>query len=97
MYHLLLECRENAGPRRTLLRSLRDAGAPGPATGEAHPEVRLFGDPRATPAILQFLRDTGMGARPPRAAQDEARRQDEWGWEALEIEGTGEEGTGEEG
>ncbi|ODM21086.1 hypothetical protein SI65_04139 [Aspergillus cristatus] len=85
VHHLLLECRERAGPRRTLFQGLREAGAPRPATREIHPEVRLFGDPRATPAILRYLQDTGVGARKtPREAQVQARAQDEWGWGALE-------------
>ncbi|ODM19892.1 hypothetical protein SI65_04878 [Aspergillus cristatus] len=85
VHHLLLECRERAGPRRTLFQGLREAGAPRPATREIHPEVGLFGDPRATPAILWYLQDTGVGAtKTPGEAQVQARAQDEWGWGALE-------------
>ncbi|ODM22029.1 hypothetical protein SI65_02874 [Aspergillus cristatus] len=81
VYHLLLKCRKGAVPRKALFKGLKDAGVPRPVAGERHPEARLFRDPRATSAILQFLRDTSIGAR---QTPEETQRQDEWGWEELE-------------
>ena len=58
-----------------------------------HPEGRIFGDPRATKAILQFLTDTTIGTR--RGADQALYRTntgDEWGLAALEEEERGGEG-----
>ncbi|KAL1978971.1 hypothetical protein VTN96DRAFT_7859 [Rasamsonia emersonii] len=53
---------------------------------EEYPEGRLFGNPKASRALLQFLADTTIGC--PRGDQaravDRAHRDDEWGLEALE-------------
>ena len=55
-----------------------------PTIAEDHPEGRIFGDPRATKAILQFLTDTTIGTRQGAdQAPNRANASDEWGLEAL--------------
>jgi len=57
-----------------------------PTTAEEYPQGRLLGEPKATRALLQFLASTSIGL--PRAhlrqTAERARRDDEWGLEALE-------------
>jgi len=57
-----------------------------PTAAEEHPQGRLLGEPRATKALLQFLASTSVAL--PRAhlqrTAERARRDDEWGLEALE-------------
>jgi len=54
-----------------------------PTAAEQHPQGRLLGEPRATRALLQFLANTSV-ALPRTHLQRTARRDDEWGLEALE-------------
>jgi ribonuclease HI len=84
--HLLFECREWRKERETLYKTLTKAGVARPTLAEEHPRGRLLGDPRASKAILQFLRDTTIGYAPTEAVQamERTRRDDEWGLEALE-------------
>ena len=59
-----------------------------PTIAEDHPNRRIFGDPRATKAILQFLTDTTIGTR--RGADQALYRTntgDKWGLAALEEMG----------
>ena len=57
-----------------------------PTAAEEHPQGRLLGEPRATKAMLQFLASTSIAL--PQAhlqrTMEKARRDDEWGLEALE-------------
>ena len=55
-----------------------------PTIAEDHPEGRIFGDPRAPKAILQFLTTTTIGTqRGADQATNRANANDEWGLEAL--------------
>jgi len=53
---------------------------------EDHPEGRLLGDPRASKALLQFLRDTRVGCLPESTptSGNSATEADNWGLEALD-------------
>ena len=57
-----------------------------PTTAEEYPQGRLLGEPKAMRALLQFLASTSIAL--PRAhlqqTAERARRDDEWGLEALE-------------
>jgi hypothetical protein len=87
--HVLFECRGRRGPRRTLYRGLIDAGVPLPTAAEEDPEARLFSEPRATAALLQFVAGANL-FRDREQAYKEAELGDRWGWEALrEWEDTG--------
>ena len=59
-----------------------------PTTTEEYPQGRLLGGPKATRALLQFLANTSVAL--PRAhlqrMTEKARREDEWGLEAVEGE-----------
>jgi hypothetical protein len=58
-----------------------------PTIAEDHPEGRIFGDPRATKAILQFLTSTTIGTHQGAdQTPNRANTSDEWGLEAL-VEG----------
>ncbi|BCR86185.1 uncharacterized protein ACHE_30172S [Aspergillus chevalieri] len=60
-----------------------------PTAAEEHPQGQLLGEPRATWALLQFLANTSVAlpqAHLERAAE-RARRDEEWGLEALEAGG----------
>jgi hypothetical protein len=52
VYHLLFECREWRRQWGALFRALVKAKVALPTIAEDHPEGRIFGDPRATKAIL---------------------------------------------
>ena len=57
-----------------------------PTAAEEHPQGRLLGEPRATRALLQFLANTSVAlpqGHLQRAAK-RARKDEEWGLEALE-------------
>ncbi|KAL2008088.1 hypothetical protein VTN00DRAFT_8070 [Thermoascus crustaceus] len=86
IHHLLFECRQWRRQRGTLYQALDRAGVARPTAAEDHPEGRLLGDPKATKALLQFLADTTVGCPPGDLAQaaERARKDDEWGLEALE-------------
>jgi ribonuclease HI len=93
VYHLLFECREWRRQREALYRALAQAKVALPTAAEDHPEGRIFGDPRATKAILQFLTDTTIGIRRGAdQALNRANTGDEWGLEALDEEERGGEG-----
>jgi hypothetical protein len=67
-----------------------------PTIAEDHPEGRIFGDPRATKAILQFLTDTTIGTcRGADQALYRTNTGDEWGLAALEEMGRDSEREGE--
>jgi hypothetical protein len=53
---------------------------------EEYPEGRLFGNPKASRALLQFLANTTVGCPQGDHARtaDRARRNDEWGIQTLE-------------
>ena len=59
-----------------------------PTAMEDHPEGRLFGDPKATRALLEFLATTAIGSPQGEAAKIAKRAQvdDELGIEALDDE-----------
>ena len=64
---------------------LAKAGVQTPQSSETHPEARLFGDPRATKALLEFI--GAIRAREDDLqAMNRAYRADNWGIEALEEE-----------
>ncbi|KKA19769.1 hypothetical protein T310_6235, partial [Rasamsonia emersonii CBS 393.64] len=86
VYHPLFECRQWRRQRETLYQGLTKTGIARPTMAEEYPEGRLFGNPKASRALLQFLADTAMGH--PRGdharAVDRDHRDDEWALEALE-------------
>lgn len=82
VHHILFECRDRRGPRRTLYKGLVDAGVPLPTAAEEAPEVRLFSEPKATTALLQFVASANLFRDKEQAAR-EAELGDHWGWEAL--------------
>jgi hypothetical protein len=93
VYHLLFECREWRRQRGALYRALVKANIALPTAAEDHPEGRIFGDPRATKAILQFLTDTTSGTHQGAdQALHRANKGDEWGLDALEEAERGGEG-----
>jgi hypothetical protein len=81
--HILFECRGRLQARRTLYKGLRDAGVPLPTAAEDSPEARLFSEPKATAALLEFVGSADLFRDKEQAAK-EAERGDLWGWEALE-------------
>jgi ribonuclease HI len=93
VHHLLFECREWRRQRGTLFRALVKAKVALPTIAEDHPEGRIFGDLRATKAILQFLTNTTIGTHQgANQALHRANTGDEWGLAALEEEERGGEG-----
>ncbi|EEA28670.1 conserved hypothetical protein [Talaromyces marneffei ATCC 18224] len=80
--HILFECRGRRGPRRILYKGLADAGVPLPTAAEDAPEARLFSEPKATTALLQFVASANLFRDKEQAAR-EAELSDHWGWEAL--------------
>jgi hypothetical protein len=86
--HLLFECRQWCSQRRTLYRALARARVQSPTAAEDCPEGRLFGDPKATGPLLEFLATTVVGCPQDEAVQaaERARQDDEWGLESLEEE-----------
>uniref|UniRef100_A0A093X9F1 Ribonuclease H n=1 Tax=Talaromyces marneffei PM1 TaxID=1077442 RepID=A0A093X9F1_TALMA len=80
--HIILECRGRRGPRRILYKGLADAGVPLPIAAEDAPEARLFSEPKATTALLQFVASANL-FRDKEQATREAELGDHWGWEAL--------------
>ena len=86
IHHLLFECRKWRHQRNKLYKDLELDGVMRPTAAEEHPQGRLLGEPKATRALLQFLASTSVAlprAHPQRMAE-RARRDDEWGLEALE-------------
>jgi len=71
-----------------LYRALARARVQAPTTVEDCPEGRLFGDPKATGALLELLATTAIGCPRGEAARTAERAQadDEWGIEALDNE-----------
>ncbi|EEA25695.1 conserved hypothetical protein [Talaromyces marneffei ATCC 18224] len=80
--HILFKCRGRRGPRRILYKGLADAGVPLPTAAEDAPEARLFSEPKATTALLQFVASANLFRDKEQAAR-EAELGDHWGWEAL--------------
>uniref|UniRef100_A0A093XKM3 Retrovirus-related Pol polyprotein from type-1 retrotransposable element R1 n=1 Tax=Talaromyces marneffei PM1 TaxID=1077442 RepID=A0A093XKM3_TALMA len=80
--HIIFECRGRRGPRRILYKGLADAGVPLPIAAEDAPEARLFSEPKATTALLQFVASANL-FRDKEQATREAELGDHWGWEAL--------------
>ena len=81
IHHLLFECREWRHQRNRLYKDLETDGVMRPTTAEEYPQGRLLGR-----ALLQFLASTSI-ALPQAYLQrtaEMARRNDEWGLEALE-------------
>ena len=91
VHHLLFECRRWNTQRRTLYRALARARVQAPTAAEDYPEGRLFGDLKATGALLEFLANTAIGCPQGEAVRtaERARADDEWGIEALDEEGEG--------
>ena len=86
VHHVLFECRKWRHQRTTLYKTLERAGITKPSAAEDCPEGRLLGEPKATKAILQFLATTRAALSPGhlQRAAERARRDDDWGLEALE-------------
>ena len=81
--HLLIGYRKWRRQREAFYKALVKAGVQTPQPSEAHPEARLFGDSRATRALLGFLEIIRERENNKQAA-DWAYRADNWGIEALE-------------
>jgi len=81
--HILFECRGRRGPRRALYKGLEEAKVPLPTAAEEAPEARLFSEPKATAALLQFVGSADLFRDREQAAR-EAALSDNWGWEALQ-------------
>ncbi|EEA20811.1 hypothetical protein PMAA_046300 [Talaromyces marneffei ATCC 18224] len=58
--HILFECRGRRGPQRILYKGLADAGVPLPTAAEDAREARLFSEPKATTALLQFVASANL-------------------------------------
>ena len=84
VHHVLFECRARRGPRRTLYKGLIDAGMPLPTAAEEAPEARLFSEPKATAALLQFVASANL-FREKEQATKEAELGDRWGLEDYAI------------
>ena len=80
--HILFTCRGRREARRRMYRGLGDAGVPLPTAAEEAPEARLFSEPKATAALLQFIAEADLFQDQHQAAK-EAETADYWGWEAL--------------
>ena len=57
-----------------------------PTAAEEYPQGRLLGEPKATRALLQFLANTSVALSQGhlQQAMERARKDEEWGLEALE-------------
>jgi hypothetical protein len=86
--HQLLECRQWREERRTLQKDLLKARVQFPTAAEDSPAGRLFGDQRATKALLKFISATGIGCRRDEERQNAERVQKDNNWriEMLEEE-----------
>lgn len=86
--HLLLECRQWREERRNLYKALAKAKAQAPSAAEDCPGGRLFGDPKATKALLEFLATTAVGCPrgEPAGTAERAQADDNWGIEVLDEE-----------
>jgi ribonuclease HI len=82
--HILFECRGRREARRSLYRGLQSAGIPLPTAAEEAPEARLFAEPKATKALLDFVAGTNLYGDMEKAARA-AAYSDDWGWDTLEI------------
>jgi ribonuclease HI len=94
VHHLMFECRQWCSQRRILYRDLAKARVQGPTAMEECPEGRLFGDSKATKALLEFLATTAVGCSRGEAIQEveRAQKDEEWGLEVLDEEGRDGEG-----
>ena len=74
-----------------MYRALARAQVQAPTAVEDYLEGRLFGDPKATGALLEFLATTAIGCPQGGAVRtvERARVDEEWGIEALDEEGQG--------
>ncbi|KAJ5559554.1 hypothetical protein N7513_001953 [Penicillium frequentans] len=93
VHHALFECRAWKRQRAQLYRALDRARVTRPSAVEDCPEGRLFGDPKATAALLEFLSTTQVAraSNYDQTMAERARRDDEWGLEDLEgLERSGE-------
>lgn len=88
--HILFECRERQRARQALYKGLVEARVPLPTAAEDAPEARLFSEPKATTALLQFVSDADLFRDKEQAAK-EAELGDHWGWEALQKDASGDE------
>ncbi len=73
---------------------LTRAGVQLPTMAEEAPEARLFGNRKATKALLTFIATTGVGVRQGEQQQEaeRMRRDDEWDMESSEEGERGGEG-----
>ena len=90
--HLMFECRQWRSQRRTLRGDLIRARVQYPTAAEEAPEERLFGNKKATKALLTYIANTEIGLRRGHALREleRIRKDNEWGIEALEEEREGE-------
>ena len=86
--HGMFECRQWQTQRRKLKGNLIRARVQYPSADEDHPEGRLFGDWKATKAILAFIASTEVGMRHGEwlQAAERARKDNELGLETLDDE-----------
>ena len=83
--HLLFKCQKWWRQCRTLRGDLIQAKVQYPTAAEEIPEARLFGDRKATKALLAFVATTGVGAWGEQQRECvRAQRDDEWGLEEVE-------------
>ena len=88
VHHALFECRQWSTERRKLRGDLTRSKIQYPSTSEDHPEGRLFGNWKATKAILTLIASTEIGMRHGEwlQAAERARKDNEYGIERLDEE-----------
>lgn len=84
-HYLLFECRKWWRQHKVLYQDLARAGITRPTMTEEYPEGRLFENPKASQALLQFLANTTVDCLQGDLAQtaDRACRNDKWGLQTL--------------
>ncbi|PGG97960.1 hypothetical protein AJ79_09015, partial [Helicocarpus griseus UAMH5409] len=81
--HLLFNCRQWRRQREALYKALDEVKVSRPAPTEEAPEARLFADPKAIKALLEF-REAVRASQSEQQAAEEALQGDSWGIEAME-------------
>jgi hypothetical protein len=68
--HILFECQERHRAQQALYKGLVEARVPLPTAAEDTPEARLFSEPKATTALLQFVSDANLFQDKEQAAKE---------------------------